>query len=153
MEIDDPVAPAKQDSLDAVFCTCTLVFPSSSPTPTIDFANIPPPYSPSAGNVKFPNSETSFKVPIFFGALLLSMDSLKQVTFFMPLNEIKKIYTLCTIYHHTLCNLYETLYSVNLYILYSVLDTVAMVLMRTFEKKTRTIKAFLQATSVFLKQK
>lgn len=44
-------------------------------------------------------------------------------------------HTLLTIYHYRLCNLYETLYSVNLYMLYTVPDTVAMVLVRAFEKK------------------
>lgn len=46
-----------------------------------------------------------------------------------------KRHTLPTIYHYRLCNLYETLYSVNLYMLYTVPDTFAIVLVRAFEKK------------------
>ena len=51
-------------------------------------------------------------------------------------------HTLLTIYHYRLCNLYETLYSVNLYMLYTVPDTVAMVLVRAFEKKKQSRPIF-----------
>ena len=51
-----------------------------------------------------------------------------------------KRHTLLTIYHYEI--FYETLYSVNLYMLYTVPDTVAMVLVRAFEKKQQSKPIF-----------
>ena len=59
-----------------------------------------------------------------------------------------KRHTLLSIYHYRLCNLYETLYSVSLYMLYTVPDTVAMVLVRAFEKKKNSQSLFSGNVSV-----
>ena len=72
-DTDAPVDPAKGDSLDAIFLSCPLVFLETFPTPANEVAIMPPAYSPSIGNIKFPNKEMSLKVPIFLGALLRSI--------------------------------------------------------------------------------
>ena len=59
--------------------------------PASERATSPPLFGPEVGNWKLPKSEMSLRVPSFSGALLLSMISFLQVTFFIDC-KIKKIF-------------------------------------------------------------
>lgn len=58
--------------------------------PASDRATRPPLFGPEVGNWKLPKSEMSFRVPSLSGALLLSMMSLRQETFFIDCKINKK---------------------------------------------------------------
>lgn len=58
-----------------ILMRCSFVFLETLPIPANECAIIPPAYSPSKENTKFPNKEMALNVPIFLGALLLSMDN------------------------------------------------------------------------------
>ena len=58
-------------------------FFNSLPMPAREWAISPPLCGPEVGNSKLPKREMSLSVPNFSGALLLSMRSFLQVTFFI----------------------------------------------------------------------